>query len=361
MDRISELRNILHVFFPWNKARLACFTQIVLALFRVRTVNLTQIAAAFESDCKEESTYRRIRRFFTEFSFDLSSIAPFVLRLFPLDKKCTLILDRTNWKWGKTPINILMLSIAYKGISIPFFWSILDLEGNSCVEDRKQLFLRAFKKFPTEKIEVFVADREFAGKEWFKFLIESKIPFVIRLRRSFKVKLAEEESTSIKKLLKKFGVRKKALNLNVRMWGRELYLSFRKGRKGAKEPMVLISNFAFKDAFKIYKRRWEIETLFACLKGRGFRLEDTHITDPNKIEKLIFVVAVAFCWAYRNGEIKNRRTPTKTKCHGRKAKSLFREGLDLIRRVFMWGGSKISDLLEVLSPLRHSISGCYGV
>lgn len=359
MNHISELRTILSDFFPWNKARLTCLIHILIALFRVRTVNLTQIAAAFEADCKEESTYRRVRRFFTEFTFDLSSIAPFVLKLFPLQEKCTLILDRTNWKWGKTPINILMLSIGYKGISIPFFWSVLDLEGNSCVEDRKQLFLRAFKKFPAEKIEVFLADREFAGKEWFKFLIDSKIPFVIRLRRSFNVEMANEESTSIRRLLKKFGMRKKVLNLHVRMWERELYLSFRKGKKGAKEPMVLISNIEFKDALKIYKKRWEIETLFGCLKGRGFRLEDTHITDPNKIEKLIFVVALAFCWAYRKGEIKSGKIPIKTKSHGRKAKSLFREGLDQIRRVFMRGRSKIDDLSEILFPLKHLISeGC---
>jgi len=121
MDHISELRTTLSHFFNWNKARLTCLVHMVEALFSVRTINLTQIAAAFQTDCQEESAYRRVCRFFSNFSFDLSAIAPFVLKLFPFDQKCTLILDRTNWKWGKTPINILMLSIAYKGISIPFF------------------------------------------------------------------------------------------------------------------------------------------------------------------------------------------------------------------------------------------------
>ena len=26
-------------------------------------------------------------------------------------------------------------------------------------------------------------------------------------------------------------------------------------------------------------------------------MEDTHITDPDKIERLVFVLAIAFCWA----------------------------------------------------------------
>ncbi|HAT8797519.1 TPA: IS4 family transposase, partial [Legionella pneumophila] len=31
--------------------------------------------------------------------------------------------DRTNWRWGKKDINILMLSVVYKGIAIPLFWT----------------------------------------------------------------------------------------------------------------------------------------------------------------------------------------------------------------------------------------------
>src|SRR5699024_5973919 len=116
MNHISELTAILSHFFNWNKARLTCLIHIVQALFRVRTINLAPIATAFQTNCKEESAYRRICRFFTDFSFDFSCIAPFILKLFPVEQKCTLILDRTNWKWGKTSINILMLSIAYKEI-----------------------------------------------------------------------------------------------------------------------------------------------------------------------------------------------------------------------------------------------------
>jgi uncharacterized membrane protein (DUF441 family) len=110
MKHISELEKTLSNFFDWHKPRLNCLVQILQALFAVRTVNLTQVAAAFQTGVKEESLYRRICRFFTDFSFDMSTIVLLVLRLFPLDDKYILTLDRTNWKWGKTPINILMLS-----------------------------------------------------------------------------------------------------------------------------------------------------------------------------------------------------------------------------------------------------------
>ncbi len=104
MKHISELRTSLSYFFDWNKARLDCLVQILQALFAVRTVNLTQIAAAFKTKAKEESAYRRVCRFFTNFTIDMSKIVLLVLQLFPLGDKYILIPDRTNWKWGKPPL-----------------------------------------------------------------------------------------------------------------------------------------------------------------------------------------------------------------------------------------------------------------
>ena len=64
MTLISELHNCLSNFLNWNKARINCLAQILRALLQVRTVNLTQIAAAFQSEVKEEFSYQRVCRFF---------------------------------------------------------------------------------------------------------------------------------------------------------------------------------------------------------------------------------------------------------------------------------------------------------
>jgi len=361
MSHISELEIILAQFFNWNKARLGCLIHILQALFFVRTINLAQLATAFQTDCRVESAYRRICRFFTDFSFDLSSIASLILKLFPFDQECILILDRTNWKWGKTPINILMLSIAYRGISIPFCWSVLDLEGNTCAKDRMSLLKRTLKKFPRERIQALVADREFVGKVWFSFLVNENIPFVIRVKGTYQVReLDVSVSTTLQRLLKQYGRKKKVLNVPIEMWGFQLYLSFRKGKRGSKEPMILVSNYDFKDALKTYKVRWGIETLFGCLKSRGFRMEDTHVTDPDKIEKILFVLALAFCWAYRTGEIKARNIPIPKKSHGRRAKSIFRLGLDLVRRAIIGIESSIEEVIQIMLYLTSSFRrGCY--
>lgn len=110
------------------------------------------------------------------------------------------------------------------------------------------------------------------------------------------------------------------------LWGLSLYVSIEK-RKGAKEQMIVVSNFKFGNPLGRYRRRWEIKTMFGCLKTRGFRMEDTQITDPDKIEKVVFVLAIAFCWAYRVGDIRDKIQPIEVKTHCRKARSLFREVL----------------------------------
>jgi IS4 transposase len=117
--------------------------------------------------------------------------------------------------------------------------------------------------------------------------------------------------------------------------------------------MIVVSNFKFEDPLGMYRRRWEIETMFGCLKTRGFRMEDTHITDPDKIEKVVFVLAIAFCWAYRIGDIQDQVQAIEVKTHGRKARSLFREGLNLIRRGILrrWILKKFRQLLSCFTCL----------
>jgi hypothetical protein len=58
--------------------------------------------------------------------------------------------------------------------------------------------------------------------------------------------------------------------------------------------LIVVTNESPGDAIKIYGLRWEIETLFACLKSRGFNFEDTHITDHERIKKLFVLLAIAF-------------------------------------------------------------------
>lgn len=76
----------------------------------------------------------------------------------------------------------------------------------------------------------------------------------------------------------------------------QVYLSALRLADG--ELLIVASNRLTQDAVKIYGLRWEIETLFGCLKDRGFKLEETRVVAYLRIKKLLVLPVIAFCWAH---------------------------------------------------------------
>ena len=119
------------------------------------------------------------------------------------------------------------------------------------------------------------------------------------------------------------------------------------------ELLILVIDSRPQTALRDYARRWGIETLFAALKTRGFNLEATHFRDSHKLGKLVALLAIAFTWAMRAGLWLHHKKPLKCKAHGRREKSLFRYGLDFLRRLcmdFALHRAEFRQALKLLSP-----------
>lgn len=126
----NELSTILKQYFNFHKSRSDCLAQLVIAMITVKTVNFTHLATAFITKSLPDSCYKRIQRFFRFLTFDPFTVASMVITLFGLkNKQLKLALDRTNWKFGRIDINILMLTVAHKGIALPLMWSCLKKKG----------------------------------------------------------------------------------------------------------------------------------------------------------------------------------------------------------------------------------------
>ena len=75
----------------------------------------------------------------------------------------------------------MILGIVYKGICFPVLWSLLNKRGNSNTEERTKLINEFINIFGKNSIDCLLADREFVGKDWFRYLIKKKIAFHIRM------------------------------------------------------------------------------------------------------------------------------------------------------------------------------------
>ncbi len=352
MRDISGLVASLNGYLGWNKARVTCFIKMLLGLFAVRTVNLAEIALGFGGGTQISSRYRRIQRFFSEFEFDYTQIARWIFKLyFEKSEKFYLLIDRTNWYWGKKKINIFMLSIAYEGMAIPLFWTLLPKAGSSNFQEQKALISQFIDTFGVEKIHGLLADREFASGKFFQWLDKKKIPFYIRVKEGSIVCIRNKKFKTAKKLFNHLALRSQAeYGMAIWLFGVKVYLAGARSERG--ELMIVATNKNPRTAIASYLRRWEIESLFQCLKGRGFNFEDTHITELERLKKLTALLAIGFVWAHKIGEWKSEIKPIiwkRFKTQKRPQYSFFRYGLDCIREVILSHHCRLRDIFKLFS------------
>ena len=170
MTDIRSLERTLLDNLPWNRARIKFVARFLLALYAMRTVNLSILATAFSGHAKEESNYKRLQRFMREFEIPYAQLALFIVKLLGIPGPYTLALDRTNWKVGAVTLNILMLSIVYRGIGIPVVWIVLSKSGASDTGERTTVMEIFLDLFGAQNVAWLLGDREFVGREWFCFL-----------------------------------------------------------------------------------------------------------------------------------------------------------------------------------------------
>lgn len=338
MDKLSELKEILAKPLNWHKSRIDCLAQLLIAIITVRTVNLRELSIAMSGKSLSSSREKRLYRFFSKFEIDISKIGCWLITLFVgPTSKFYIAIDRTNWFWGKSPINIFMASICYEGIAIPFFWKVLPKDGSTSGKEQIELTSQVIGLLEKERIEGLLADREFANKTYISWLNRSEIAFYIRIKEDSQVYINKKKFKKAGELfpeLKRYSP--KVFGMRVTIFDETLYVVASKNERD--ELMIVVTNGNYKSAIPIYLRRWEIECLFQALKGRGFRFEETHMTHPKRIEKMMAVLAIAFAWAHRVGEWYAVKKPIKLKIlktilatQQRPSYSFFRYGLDTIR------------------------------
>ena len=335
MNDLRSLEQKLAANLDWHGARIKFLARFISALITTRTVNLAQLATVFAGAAKPASHYQTCHRFLKNFDLPLAAIARFIVRLLGTEGDWTLAVDRTNWKFGKTELNLLMLALIHEGIAYPLIWFSLDKAGNSHTDERillLELFLSLFRQ---EQVATLVADREFVGKTWLEWLAAHELPFQIRVKENAQV-TARGRTQALREWFRHASeqhpvVRKKP----CQMWGGSYYFSGFRRPDG--EYVIVVSPTYEPAALAQYRRRWGIETLFGALKTRGFNLEDTHVTKEDRLQKLVALLALTFCWCHRVGFWLHAQKALKKKKHGRLSQSIFRRGLDCLRRLFVLG------------------------
>jgi hypothetical protein len=318
--------------FALSKPRLETLACLLVAMVSGRTVNLSHAACHLPDETLPASRYRRLQRFFQYVRLDQDAVARLVIGMLNLNRPVLLALDRTNWRIGSKDINILVLAVVTRRFRVPLMWTLLLHQGNSDTDQRIALLERYLALFGAGSIQWLLADREFVGARWMDFLNKNKVTFAIRVKESLSIVLEGDKTVSLATLLRHRRARRVVHSFEGRL--PETATPVRVAIKQLKsdEWLIVMTN---KDdagaALSAYRKRWHIECLFGDAKTRGLNLEDTRITDPDKLATLLGILALAISWAYRCATQTMGRRAIARKTHGRREKSWFRVGFDALR------------------------------
>ena len=190
-----------------------------------------------------------------------------------------LTLDGTSWQLGVHQIHLLVLCLVYQDVSLPLSWHDLGKKGHSSQQERKWLLQQAIKLYPLKGF-CLLADREYEGKEWFRFLTENQINFIIRLPKgSYKADIGAGKAYSalLKRALKGRTVRQWFERSAVRLAGcryQFVALGHQDGPRSADPLVLLVSNLNWpkQTIAERYRIRWTTECFFK--HGTGHPAEE---------------------------------------------------------------------------------------
>lgn len=349
-DTEKELKGEIQRYFDAHGQRMTMLIKLILGMLKLGTVCYSKLSIVINPKVKRSSNFKRIQRFMRYFQFSRYNYIQLVWHLFVKKHNwVALSIDRTNWKFGKSNINILMIGISYKGTAIPLIWKLLDKRGNSNQEERIDLMndlLANLDQQQQQQIRCLLADREFIGDEWISYLKKLWFTFFIRVKSNTRIrKLGKHKGRKASEVFSKEHF--KVLRKQRVIWGHRLYIAGQ--RLGKKEWLILVSDQPLSKGKLYYGERWGIEVFFSACKTRGFNFEDTHVTKLDRIFNIVFLIAIAFIWAIKTGEwmIENGYKVPIKKLGKRRAKlySIFRIGLDRLKE-------RLLNFMNILDEIR---------
>ena len=341
------LESLIHKLTPkfeeLSQRSLQNILILVLCILRKETVCLNKLKGTVgtitgHTSVKPSSNYKRLIRIFRNHSFSSLwiKILCVVLELLRL-KTEYLTLDGTSWKRGSKWHHFLTLCIVYKQVAIPIYWVNLNKQGISNIKERKNLLKRALKRFNL-KHKILLADREYIGISWFKYLIDNEIDFVIRLKsKAYKSAINKAEGRTLDEMIakvKRSKIPNKSVKKAFELNGLKLYVIVIKNpKKNAKEDILFLITNIDKPAASIaamYPIRWSIEHCFKQLKSNGFQLEVLNLKGKARQNLMMAIVVFAYVLSVLEGLKQYAKIAIKKYKDGTSSKevSVFRNGID---------------------------------
>ena len=342
LRRYRAIRDALAQCYPTscqgNFARhLNTLAALISGIVGSKSSQLPHIATKVPDGTKPESRVKRFTRWLdNDHILEELYFLPYadvLLRHLAL-QTVVLVMDGSSVGRGCTA---LMLHVVYKGRALPLAWRVRHAPKGHFPEDLHIAVVALMREvIPAGAKVVFLGDGEFDGTALQATLNEAGWCYTCRTAQST-VATWEGETFRLDTLgaCSKPGtlIALQEVKFTRDAYGPVMVLSC--WAKGYHEPQYLVSNMATaEEACRWYEKRFRIETFFSDQKSRGFHLHKSHMSDVQRLSRLLIAACLAYIWIVYLGSIceKEQWRPI---IHRRKRcdLSLFQLGLRLLEHL----------------------------
>jgi hypothetical protein len=301
--RYRAIREGLKTLYPsepqGNLARhLNTLAALISGIVGSRSTNLPKVAEKVPLvGTKTDSLIKRFYRWLKNEGIvgDIYFL-PFVEALLEHLAQGTLVLVIDGSEVGRGCL-ALLVSVVYQKRALPLVWLVVKgSKGHFPEESHLQLLQQVHSLIPTGSDVVFLGDGEFDGIEFQAQIDAYDWAYVCRTAKNAQL-TQDHETFPFEQVQVQAGecISLPQVKHTEKQYGPVHAIAW--WRKGEKKPIYLVTNMALaQEACHFYAKRFRIETFFSDQKSRGFHLHKSHISDPNRLSRLMFAACLAYIW-----------------------------------------------------------------
>ena len=283
---------------------------LVATMLDVRSANLMDLAAGLpRSVARIDMRYQWISRVLMNPLIEPDAVmAPFardvLSRLAADGRPLVLIMDQSKLNDRH---QVLMLAVRFGERALPLLWRVEETGGAIGFPVQKTLLEAVVPLLPADISVCLMADRFYGTADLISLCQERQWDYRLRLKGNLVVRDGDDRMTT--------GEAAKAHLFSLE----NVQLTARKATTNIgvicdpnhAEPWI-IAMAAEPGYLKTldYSARWAIEPMFSDFKSRGFGVEDTQIQHPDRLGRLLLVMALALYTAVSTGQWDAQTNPT---------------------------------------------------
>jgi Transposase DDE domain len=304
LRRYRAIRDALTQCYPGQPSgtvarHLSTLAALISGIVGSKSTQLPHIAAKVPNGTKPESRVKRFARWLDN-AHVLEEVyflpyADVLLRHLAL-QTVVLVMDGRGVGRGCTA---LMIHVVYKGRALPLAWRVRQAPKGHFPEDLHIALVTLISELiPAGTPGVLLGDGACDGTRLQQTLQEAGWSYACRTATSTVATWAGEtfRLDALGACLKPG----RLIELQEVHYTREAYGPIMVRccwAKGYHEPLYLVSNRATaEEACRWYEKRFRIETFFSDQKSRGFHLHTSHMSDVQRLSRLLIATCLAYIW-----------------------------------------------------------------